>query len=140
MEYANNVRKFVAADAMYQNKEKMQKRYEEYFQAVQEDCDLQAETAIRFAEQNYDIMLELNDQLIQYCQVRLHDLFEIFHKNIISYFNVCSADCSQENLIRDLLLGYSVGPVIPFIMIICVYIYFPSDYPILMAPKRDHYI
>ena len=47
----------------------IQQRYSGYVEEVQQDCSRMTPTSIRFAEQNYDLMLELNNQLIEFCQV-----------------------------------------------------------------------
>ena len=36
---------------------------------VQEDCTYQDAMIAAFAEQNYDVMYECNEQLLQFCQV-----------------------------------------------------------------------
>ena len=62
----------MTTSALVDLKIEMQEKYREYFEEVQADCTKQEQMLIMFAEQHYDIMLELNDQLIQLCQVLIH--------------------------------------------------------------------
>ena len=70
IDYAQNMRRYMALSASYESKVLLTDRYDAYIIDVQEDCSNMGNTQTRFAEQHYDLMLELNNYLIEFCQVR----------------------------------------------------------------------
>ena len=63
------MRRAITASALHINKKLMQARYEVYLAQVEAQCSMSITHAQRWAEQNYDMVLELNNALITFCQV-----------------------------------------------------------------------
>ena len=67
------MRRGVVATSLLATKRMMAARYAGYFRAVEADCTKTENTAVRWAEQNYDVMMEINHALVTFCQAYYYE-------------------------------------------------------------------
>ena len=73
LEHGENMRRGIAATALLTTKRLMAARYSAYFRSVELDCTKSENTAVRWAEQNYDVVMEINHALVTFCQAYYYE-------------------------------------------------------------------
>lgn len=67
------MRRGVVATSLLATKRLMAARYAGYLRAVEADCTKSENMAVRWAEQNYDVMMEINHALLTFCQAYFYE-------------------------------------------------------------------